>query len=101
MPAWPALMQARLEHQPVARSGAIHHGLGIVAGLDRMLGGGEQPRAGKEQPSAGEEQKEESRDVAGENHSWVIGWTIGQSLISLVTRWAGIRKVWRIVCPRW
>jgi hypothetical protein len=42
MPARPVLMQARLEHQSIARSGAIHHGLGIVAGLDRMLGGGEQ-----------------------------------------------------------
>jgi hypothetical protein len=26
------------------------------------------------------------RDVAGGNHRWAIGWTIGQSLISLVTR---------------
>jgi hypothetical protein len=93
MPAWPALMQARLKHQPVARRGAIHNGLRIVAGPDRMLGGGEHPRAGGKQPRAGEEQPEGVRDVAGGNHRWAISWTIGQGLISLVTRGANIRRL--------
>ena len=79
MPPRTLLMEARPEDQPIARRGAIQDGLRIVAGIDRVL-------CGREQRGAREQQAEGTHEEAREIHRCAIGWIIGQSRISSVTR---------------